>query len=182
MAISALLAVGGASSWFLTGRSMLTDIDPAARAILTSPDSVACYRVTSVKRDKDGAERIYPPKRISNPVELSDAQVRRLVHALTKRGARDGKAACGPLPGIEYVFSKGGRVVSMALCFRCQYAGFRDGSDKGVGGSDFDHSKDELIALTMELFPNDPAIQQLASDRNASALEDDPRSHPPSKE
>ncbi len=100
---------------------------------------------------------------IAEPVELPPELAARLKTLLTSpRSYQWGVAvACNPLYGYRLRFQCDGTPVEMWVCLKCsQIEVVVDGH--GVGGGLFTPIARELRALSVELFPDDTAIEQAA--------------------
>ena len=72
---------------------------------------------------------------------------------------------CMPHYGVLFNFQSGGHTVRVALCFKCRIIAVFNGEDDNaqqINNPDlFDPMRDQLVAISKTLFPNDKEIQSL---------------------
>ena len=135
-------------------------------AMMKSAKKVTACRL-ELKKDAEGEKMYEGSENLDNydegpDVVVSSAQVTHLRKIFASPGTYGFEIAkpCIPVSGVRIRFVAADSVVDINLCFDCNILEVRrDG--KGVGGEDFDSAEKELIALTQQLFPDDPEIQAL---------------------
>lgn len=141
---------------------------------IQEPDRVTAQRirlkVIDEQTDPEGgfARVNYEP--MAEPVEVSDANARRLAAWLTAGssyvGTFNSTKSCIPSYGVKLSFDRGDRHVEVWLCFECDIFSVYEpieyeSSQASSGGGDFDLIHDELADIMQSLFPDDEAIQAL---------------------
>lgn len=137
--------------------------------VFGSPGTIATVRSAEIVTAERLARASYHRSKssdyetLSEPVELSQDQARRLKKILLDAGSYDFEMSKGCMPeyGVRLRFrDAAGEIVDVLLCFQCHTLAVYD-EEGDVGGEDFDRVSDELAGLMKELFPDDPAIQQI---------------------
>lgn len=151
------------------------DTDPRVAALfggqptldaLKSAKSIEALRIDGKSYDTakfvDGKAGIAGYKITSEPVKLSDAQVKRLAEILANPGTYsfDRAKGCEFLPGVALRTTAGKQEVVILLCFGCNELAIYVGG-KQVGHEDMDNARGKLGALVKELFPKDEEIAEL---------------------
>ena len=100
------------------------------------------------------------------PLTLSPEQARKIKDLLKSPSSYiwNLKSNCIPHYGVLFNFQSGGHTVRVALCFKCRIIAVFDGEDdnaKQISDGLFDPMRDQLVAISKTLFPNDKEIQAL---------------------
>lgn len=67
-------------------------------------------------------------------------------------------------PYVGFIFEKGGKKAHALFCFQCNEVSYgRDGKQGNI--EDFDSARAEILALSKEVFPQDPGLAQVGKDK-----------------
>lgn len=97
---------------------------------------------------------------------LNAEQQQRLQAIIFNAGTYDFKTAkrCAFRPYVGFIFEKSGKQAHALFCFSCNEVSF--GRDAKQGNlEDFDAARKEILALSREAFPGDPALSKLGDSK-----------------
>ena len=133
---------------------------PSAIYTVQHSASIQAYRLAS---PSEHVQSLADYKMSAGPIAVPESTVTKLRDILMDDEVYlwDVKKSCGePNYGVRFQFQKGSDSVDVLICFDCDMLGvYHNG--QAVDYEDCDLVRAQLIAISKELFPDDPVIQSL---------------------